>query len=56
MLQYAVSDNCMMELRFGILTMNLPTVVVIVGTGNEWKQSEVSLCRKTKAGCFSLIK
>ncbi|KAK3777048.1 hypothetical protein RRG08_008898 [Elysia crispata] len=48
--EYAVSDNCMMELRFGILTMNLPTVVVIVGTGNEWKQSEVGiLIQRSKA-------
>ncbi|GFS24052.1 hypothetical protein ElyMa_006993500, partial [Elysia marginata] len=48
--EYAASDNCMMELRFGILTMNLPTVVVIVGTGNEWKESEVGiLIQRSKA-------
>lgn len=40
--QYVKSDNCMMELRFGVLTLGLPLVICVVGTGREWKQSEVS--------------
>ncbi|KAK0062250.1 hypothetical protein Bpfe_008351, partial [Biomphalaria pfeifferi] len=41
--EYAKSDNCMMELRFGVLTLELPTIIVVVGTGREWKESEVGL-------------
>ena len=41
-LQYAESDNCMMELRFGILNMDLPVVVAVVGTGSTWKETEVN--------------
>ena len=32
----------MMELRFGILNLELPLVVAVVGTGNTWKETEVS--------------
>lgn len=31
----------MMELRFAVCNMNLPLVVVVVGTGDKWKRSEV---------------
>ncbi|XP_052285089.1 uncharacterized protein LOC127881358 isoform X1 [Dreissena polymorpha] len=41
--EYAESDNCLMELRFGILNMGLPVVAVIVGTGSKWKQTEVGM-------------
>lgn len=40
-LQYVESDACMMELRFAVCNMNLPLVVVVVGTGDKWKRSEV---------------
>lgn len=39
--QYAESDNCMMELRFGVINMDLPMVAAIVGTQSGWKQTEV---------------
>ncbi|KAH9492683.1 hypothetical protein Btru_024553 [Bulinus truncatus] len=41
--EYVESDNCMMEIRFGVLTLNLPTIIVVVGTGNKWKESEIGL-------------
>lgn len=40
-LQYVESDACMMELRFAVCNMDLPLVVVVVGTGDKWKRSEV---------------
>jgi hypothetical protein len=39
--QYAESVNCMMELRFGIINIELPLVAVAVGTKAGWKQTEV---------------
>ncbi|XP_070196653.1 uncharacterized protein [Littorina saxatilis] len=48
--EYVKSDNCMMELRFGVLTLNLPLVICVVGTGRAWKQSEVGiLMHRSKA-------
>lgn len=41
--EYVESDACMMELRFAVCNMDLPLVVVVVGTGDKWKRSEVSL-------------
>ncbi|XP_012936376.2 uncharacterized protein LOC106011403 [Aplysia californica] len=41
--EYVKSDNCMMELRFGVLNMGLPTVICVVGTGKEWEYSEVGI-------------
>ncbi|ESO99070.1 hypothetical protein LOTGIDRAFT_173949 [Lottia gigantea] len=38
--EYINSVNCMMELRFAVLTLKLPLVIVVVGTGKEWKRSE----------------
>lgn len=45
-LQYVESDACMMELRFAVCNMNLPLVVVVVGTGDKWKRSEVRVQSK----------
>ena len=39
--QYVNSVNCMMELRFAVLTLNLPLVIAVVGSGRQWKYSEV---------------
>ncbi|XP_059158979.1 uncharacterized protein LOC131942991 [Physella acuta] len=48
--EYVSSDNCMMELRFGVLNLQLPTIIVVVGTGKDWKQSEVGiLMQRSKA-------
>ncbi|XP_062577173.1 uncharacterized protein LOC134239045 [Saccostrea cucullata] len=41
--EYVESDACMMELRFAVCNMNLPLIVAVVGTGDKWKRSEVSL-------------
>ncbi|XP_033743245.1 uncharacterized protein LOC117329409 isoform X2 [Pecten maximus] len=41
--EYVMSDACMMEIRFGVCTMNLPLIVAVVGTGQKWKQSEIGL-------------
>ena len=39
--QYAVSTNCMMEVRFAACTMNKPIVIAVVGTDEEWQWGEV---------------
>ncbi|XP_055958975.1 uncharacterized protein LOC130014108 [Patella vulgata] len=44
--EYVNSKNCMMELRFAVLTLNLPIVLAIVGTGREWKVSEVGILQQ----------
>ncbi|XP_060065175.1 uncharacterized protein LOC132545509 [Ylistrum balloti] len=49
--EYVMSEACMMEIRFGVCTMNLPLIVVVVGTGQKWKQSEIGLLmRRSSAG------
>ena len=40
--EYAKSANCCMELRFAADVMKLPTVLAVVGTGNQWRKSTVS--------------
>ena len=39
--QYAKSKNCMMELRFAEVTLNKPIVGIVVGQGDDWKETEV---------------
>ena len=39
--QYAKSKNCMMELRFAEVTLNKPIVAVLVGQGDDYKETEV---------------
>ncbi|XP_021366171.1 uncharacterized protein LOC110458668 [Mizuhopecten yessoensis] len=49
--EYVMSNACMMEIRFGVCTMNLPLIVVVVGTGQKWKQSEIGLLmRRSSTG------
>ena len=43
LLQYADSENCMMELRFAVLNVGLPLVLCIVGTKRDWEMSEVRM-------------
>ena len=45
----------MMELRFGILNLELPVVAAIVGQGNEWKETEVVLPYYLLQGPYSPI-
>ncbi|XP_060554389.1 uncharacterized protein LOC132715413 [Ruditapes philippinarum] len=53
--EYAESVNCMMELRFGIINIELPLVAVAVGTKSGWKQTEVAmLLRRAHANEVSL--
>jgi len=37
--QYVASKNCMRELNFAVMTLNKPFIPVIVGEGENWKQS-----------------
>lgn len=39
---YVKSRNCQLEFRFAAVTLQLPMVVAVVGTTNEWESSEVS--------------
>ncbi len=39
--EYAKSKNCLMELRFAIVSLKIPVVVAVVGTGFKWEASEV---------------
>ncbi|XP_013415785.1 uncharacterized protein LOC106177527 isoform X2 [Lingula anatina] len=41
--QYALSANCNMEFRFAKTALNLPIVIVAVGSGLNWRQSEVGM-------------
>ena len=45
--EYVTSQNCTMEFRFAADVMRIPTVLAVVGTGNAWRQSVVSVI----AGC-----
>lgn len=38
---YAKSQNCRMEFQFALKSLNKPVVPIIVGKGDEWKQSVV---------------
>ncbi|XP_078489481.1 uncharacterized protein LOC100182474 [Ciona intestinalis] len=39
--EYANSDNCRMEIQFAVKSLKKPVVAVIVGTGDDWKESVV---------------
>jgi len=41
--EYARSRNCLMELRFACITLNVPLIVVIVGTGLKWEKTEMGM-------------
>lgn len=41
--QYARSRNCMMEFRFATIQLNLPLILVIVGTSQKWETTEVCI-------------
>ena len=41
--EYADSRNCVMEFRFATSILKIPTVLAVVGTGLQWRASEVSL-------------
>ncbi|CAH1783022.1 unnamed protein product [Owenia fusiformis] len=41
--EYAESKNCMLEFRFAAFTLRLPMILVVVGTGNKWRTSELGI-------------
>ncbi|XP_070533769.1 uncharacterized protein [Ptychodera flava] len=41
--EYARSKNCQMEFRFASVTLRLPLVIAVVGTGYDWEASEVGM-------------
>ncbi|EDV23062.1 uncharacterized protein TRIADDRAFT_57945 [Trichoplax adhaerens] len=41
--EYVKSNNCIMEFRFAVTTLRLPTVLAIIGTGIKWQYSEVGM-------------
>ena len=43
--EYARSKNCMMELRFAAVELGLPLVMAVMGTGGDWKKTEVGVLR-----------
>lgn len=40
--EYVKSVNCKLEFRFAHISLKVPIVKAIVGTGNEWKKHEIS--------------
>ena len=43
--EYAKSKNCIMELRFATVSLKIPVIVAVVGTGFKWEATEVKTCR-----------
>ncbi|CAD5126323.1 unnamed protein product [Dimorphilus gyrociliatus] len=39
--EYVASRNCQMEFRFAAITLRLPIILAIAGTGRKWFQSEI---------------
>ena len=39
--EYARSKNCMMELRFAVISLKIPVIAAVVGSGYKWEASEV---------------
>ncbi len=47
--EYAASQNCVMEFRFATSVLKIPTVLAVVGTGLQWRASEVRESSTTTA-------
>ncbi|CAD5126525.1 DgyrCDS14632 [Dimorphilus gyrociliatus] len=41
--EYVSSKNCQMEFRFAAITLRLPIILAIVGTGKNWIKSEIGM-------------
>ncbi|XP_064625808.1 uncharacterized protein LOC135486696 [Lineus longissimus] len=41
--EYALSSNCQMEFRFAAVTLKMPIVLAVVGTGYAWESTEIGL-------------
>lgn len=40
--EYVNSPNCSLEFRFSHVSLKLPIIKAIVGTGNEWRKNELA--------------
>lgn len=40
--EYTNSKNCVLEFRFAHVSLKIPIIKAIVGTGNEWRRNELS--------------
>ncbi len=40
--EYVKSQNCVLEFRFAHISLKLPIIKAIVGTGNDWRNTEIS--------------
>ncbi len=40
--EYVNSKNCALEFRFAHVSLKIPMIKAIVGTGNEWRKHEIS--------------
>lgn len=49
--QYVESHNCLVEFRFATVTLKIPLVVAVVGTGYDWETTEVCLDMFTLQQC-----
>ena len=47
--EYAASPNCMMELRFAIINLRKPVIGLIVGTSDDWMQTEAGMLLVNRA-------
>lgn len=41
--EYVTSKNCQMEFRFASMTLRIPILIAVVGTGVEWMRSEIGM-------------
>ena len=42
--EYTQSDVCRNEFLFAKNTLRLPVILAIVGSGDQWRQTEVGMC------------
>ena len=40
--EYVKSKNCVLEFRFAHVSLKVPIIKAVVGTGNEWRKNELS--------------
>lgn len=40
--EYVQSANCKLEFRFAHISLKVPIIKAVVGTGNEWRKNEVA--------------
>ncbi len=45
--EYDKSKNCALEFRFAHVSLKIPIIKAIVGTGNDWRKNEISFLSGT---------